>query len=359
MKTIVATILAAAVLSACGERFFTPDDPMITDEQAAAIAIVVTPVPVVIIQTKEPAMNLNDFVKRDAVTSEATPLAVLPGVIPTATPEPTATPAPTPTPTAQDYANERIEYLTRCRHWGMENLGGIIYSEFIRLNPYDMTDLERVLWRKSLDEQVSWGDSKSWFGYFGEGNRWCRDYHTEIISEHNAHKRNAQYKDQCYAGMIVSAVELKEFFDDSAAWEIDQGQRLADNPINQYLRVLNWIEIDGIDLMNMPERPRELLIRLEEDNDSNLIDLWGSHRLPTKTHQARVGGEYREVDNVGERVEWYGIWGTFGSRECRKYYPQLFYGRWIPVDSLDRPNDEYDLPADAFGQGNRNIIMSK
>ena len=81
----------------------------------------------------------------DTPMSVTTPIAVLPSY----TPEPTATVAPRPTamPTDGPSAKEqREEFIARCKHWALRNLEPIEYSRFEELDPYNMSDLERVLW---------------------------------------------------------------------------------------------------------------------------------------------------------------------------------------------------------------------
>ena len=108
----------------------TPGQPKEAGESGARPS---TPSPAA---TPEPA---------DTPTSATTPLAVLPSY----TPEPTATAAPRPTamPTDGPSAKEqREEFITRCKHWALRNLEPIEYSRFEELDPYNMSDLERVLW---------------------------------------------------------------------------------------------------------------------------------------------------------------------------------------------------------------------
>ena len=43
--------------------------------------------------------------------------------------------------------------MARCKHWALRNLKPVEYSRFEKLDPYDMTDLERVPWGSVIVEQ--------------------------------------------------------------------------------------------------------------------------------------------------------------------------------------------------------------
>ena len=100
---------------------------------------------------------------------------------------------------------------------------------------------------------------------------------------------------------------------DTAAYEIP----------NQYVRVLRWMEIPSQQLLKMDEPPHKLLMGLH--NKKNAYDL----NIPTGTHSE---AEWRGILSATLAVRGYGI------EECKFYYPQLYYGYWVPFAV---PSDEW------------------
>ena len=230
---------------------------------------------------------------RPTVTPEATPLSLAGRITPTATPTPWPTPTQIPTQAkAADLSELAQEYRMRCLHYVREHEQPVTYAEFRDLDPDNMTDLERVLWG-----QIS---SKSEF------ERYCQDYWSEPLSVENAHKRNNSYWNECYRGLWRSRVD---YLSDDHRWD-------------QFSRIANWLDIPGDTLMEMSPKPLDLVVIAWE--------------------REQRGYEPEPED------EWYGIlraWpdNDFGvgpelgrngyAEECVYYYPQLFTGRWIPLDT--------------------------
>lgn len=229
-------------------------------------------------------------------TPEATPLSLAGRITPTAT----ATPWPTPTQipnVARDAQLSELEaeYRVRCLHYVRENAQPITYAEFRELDPDNMTDLERVLWG-----QIS---SNSDFELY------CRDYWSEPLSVANASKRNESYRDECYWEL----------------WEMRERNVLGRQSVwDQYARIANWLEIPGDELLAMSPRPLDLVASIWErdfrgddtfDDPENewygILDLWPRNTFAVGPHLAHR--DYFEV--------------------CVYYYPQLFTGRWIPLDT--------------------------
>ena len=202
----------------------------------------------------------------DTPMSATTPLAVLPSY----TPEPTATVAPRPTampidaPAAKE---QREEYIARCRYWALRNLEPIEYSRFEELDPYDMPDLERVLWgsvivgRDQVSEisayystSVDNGD----FRFQGSHVEWCQDYWSEPLSHDNAGKRNhPAWQISCQAESPGDAWEIEEMVE--RAFEQYEAEGISAVIVNQYARILNWLDIDGDTLLTIDPKPRDIV----------------------------------------------------------------------------------------------------
>ena len=86
----------------------------------------------------------------------------------------------------------------------------------------------------------------------------------------------------------------------------------------------------------------------------------------------RARGGYPSSSASAEDIEWWGIeslWGYDQMRYCRNYYPQIFFGRWVPLDSygldkelesalveLDRMRERDGWP-DWVDDTNRDIVI--
>ena len=277
-------------------------------------------------------------------STAAAPLASGLAVLPSYTPEPSPTSItiPTATPVSTEAKQElRDEYLQRCRHWALNNLPPLVFNEFDSLNPYDMTDLQRTLWSDQLN------------GGFrvGEGS-WCRDYWSEELSVSNASKRNDQFYDSCKLNLVERGVRFENF------WQTSNTDDMSPILVNQYVRILNWLDITGDDLLSMDQRPDELIRRLTETAETRYInDNVSKHLGPRKGAPSEV-------------IEWWKIeelWNDVS--DCSAYYPQLFFGRWIPVDTygfnnkiqgdanlLQEARDRDDWP-DWADQKDRDILI--
>ena len=259
----------------------------------------------------------------DTPVSVNTPLAVLPSY----TPEPAPTSSPVPTATAvtsEDAVAQRDENVARCQHWAMQNFEPIEFARFERLDPKTMTDLDRILWGKMI---ASPGNHFNVFNVRPNETEWCQDYWSEPLTEQNAHKRNEQFRDECRISIVSRAGEYEESIKNWAeSAKENAGIDVAPVIVNQHIRVMNWMDIDGAELLQMQERPVALVKRIYEGREEGYFDNYHDwERFPTK-------------DTPSERLEWWGIEGAFfyhidpDTNFCGLYYPQLFYDRWIPID---------------------------
>ena len=272
-----------------------------------------------------------------AVAATAKPVVTPLAVLPSFTPQPVATRTPVPTATALtsgEVEEVRAEYVARCKHWALRNMEPVEYSRFEQLNPYDMTDLERVLWGSILVDRErvthidnyygSWGWSK--VKYQSEHLEWCQDYWSEPLLERNANKRNHElWEINCF----LKLVRYGEAFEDAAenAFENYEDEGMSSVVVNQGIRLLNWMDIDGIALFSMEHKPADLVNgffrALERDDydfkDSYVVSDWLTEIAPS---------EYKEWWTIHK------AWGSSDIKSCRSYYPQLFWDRWVPLDNF-------------------------
>ena len=171
--SILLLILTICLLSACSEDgLFSEPSPVPPQEPA-------TPQSPLRESSGRPATPMPAATAKPANTpvSVGTPLTVLPSYTPE--PEPTSSPVPTATAITSEAAqSKREEYVARCKHWALRNLEPIEYSKFERLDPYNMTDLERVLWGIVLvDQEQVQTTGQYYYGFSSDGEiRFEKDY---------------------------------------------------------------------------------------------------------------------------------------------------------------------------------------
>lgn len=256
----------------------------------------------------------------------ATPLAVLPSYTPE--PSPTVVPVPTTTPVSAKRTEEiKDENIQRCLHWALQNLKPIEFSRFEQLDPYGMTDLERILWGEMIERP------RSRLGgfWFAKGSAaWCADYWSEPLTEENINKRNEQYKDGCDLSIVSQASKYEKDVRDGSTKSAQNDYSIPPIMVNQYIRIMNWMDISGEDLLNMDEPPIALVERIFNQRDEIYSDEYkGRYNLPKENAPSDV-------------VEWWRIeeaWFDFVDPDdyiaCGWYYPQLFFGRWMPMDDYE------------------------
>ena len=244
-------------------------------------------------------------------------------------------------PSGREAVEKAAENIQRCKHWALQNLEPIELSSFEMLNPKTMSDLDRILWGKMIENPRNRYDG---FEPIEGETEWCMDYWSEAMSERNAYKRNEQFRDECRYKMVNKAVEYENEVKAQADWvrenyDVD----VAPVVVNQYIRVMNWMDIDGMELLQMPETPRGLVWRLLENREEDYYDKYShSEKFPSK-------------DTPSEILEWWQIEEAFfyaidsDDSQCAFYYPQLFFGRWIPIDAYgteDKAQEYKDLTED-------------
>ena len=269
----------------------------------------------------------------DTPISVTTPIAVLPSY----TPEPTATVAPRPTamPTDGPSAKEqREEFIARCKHWALRNFEPIEYSRFEELDPYNMSDLERVLWGSVIVRQDQVGSISAYYSNsvdngdfrFRNGQvEWCQDYWSEPLNQENAGKRNhPAWQISCQADLAGDAWEFEERVE--YAFEEYESEGMSAVIVNQYARILNWVDIDGDTLLTIDPKPRDI-VRLVWDREDD---------GPSRYRERNRISDWPLSSSKAEDIEWWHIESVWQAdwEECKSYYPQLFFGRWVPLDDF-------------------------
>ena len=325
-------------------------DPAASEQDAPPAAD--TPSPAASPQTAADALPIarpNAAAPNPSQSASPTPLAVLPSLPPTPTPSPVPTPTPPP---ASDGATAGISIATqnqkRCDFWALNNLSIQVYNRFSTLEPYRMLDFDRALWRKTLhvdNDGDYYRSADRLHPRTGEPSEWCQDYWSEELSAANADKRNMAWKNRCYADIAEQADEINEDYGRSIYEE-----RTPPDAINQYVRIMNWMDIGGAELMRMQETPYELIRRLTADENA---------------HYATDGSAPSVYENLSlHELEWYGVaraWNKANENYgCGAYYPQLFHNRWIPLDTNEYGHNDatpVPLPDIAHEGPNRDIFV--
>ena len=197
-----------------------------------------------------------------------------------------------------------------------------MYAHFAELDPYSIDDFDRALWRTQLNVKTNGEyERRRMMPERGTPSEWCEDYWSEVLNVANADKRNEAWKNQCYLNLSARIEETNEYFGEAIFYE-----NAPHNTINQYVRIMNWMDIGVEELLVMEETPYELILRLsiDENDEYEYVDSSG---YPDKDD---------ELDK--DDIEWFGVLDAWwyaidpDTGACGKYYPQLFYNRWIPLD---------------------------
>ena len=189
---------------------------------------------------------------------------------------------------------------------------------------------------------------------------WCQDYWSEALDESNASKRNHElFQSSC----LMALVEEGRTYQNAAERIYSQFEELGMSSVivNQAIRLLNWMDIDGDALLMLEETPYELVNRV-----------WETRALEGRYEQQNRIREWPKDSVLRSDKEWWGIEGVWKHGEiglCKSYYPQLFFGRWVPLDDfgmderleeaqdkLNKARKSYDWPDWADGP-DRDILI--
>ena len=249
-------------------------------------------------------------------------------------------------PTVASEVTQR-ENVARCKHWALRNMKPLEYAKFENLDPFNMTDLERVLWADILfggdrtRTSIGMGyddDGKAVF--WSDHLEWCVDYWSEPLSPENAEKRNSEaLRVECLMRLAKRGNETEGLARRAYGNHEDTMTPVV---VNQAARLLSWIDMEGAELLALDEKPHVIVSRVWH------IRNWNKGRY----RESNRAGNWPRATSPREDVEWWGIedlWLYDQMRYCRAYYPQLFVGRWVPLDTygaeerLEKANERFAL----------------
>ena len=229
--------------------------------------------------------------------------------------------------------SQKDEHHRRCHFWVLNNLRPAVHQEFAKLNPDSMDDLDRILWRSKLHPK------EQHLGYYKKPNDsqdipalmpqnpgvYCRDYWAEPINRSNANLRNHGFETQCRNQLEKQIIKTYSSLGYEA--EREEENELVYSIPNQYVRILQWLDLNGDDLMDSANPPYRIL-----EEQSRHAYAYEENRLDP---------------------EWLGILKAAGMnsssssdlRMCHNYYPQVFYGYWIPMDPEKNPSSDQEQEA--------------
>ena len=119
---------------------------------------------------------------------------------------------------------------------------------------------------------------------------------------------------------------------------------LAYKTANQYVRILQWLDMSGDELLESDKPPYIILQEQSRYRYAHIGD-----RVPDENFMA----DYRREWDGRADLEWLGIVSAAGMsdnssgiRECHFFYPQVFYGYWVPFDPDAVPDHGDDRETD-------------
>ena len=233
----------------------------------------------------------------------------------------------------------------RCKFWALNNLRPLVYTEFIKLNPETMDDLDRILWRPILNPQESLGyyDKDVGASDYQPGllprspGIYCRDYWAEPLNKENANLRNKGFEPYCRHALESHITQEYQRLASSINHNNNKSELAYQTP-NQYIRILEWIDLTGEEILDSDNPPHRMLREMSQHEYSHMTE-W----TPTEEKLA----DYKRQNDEALNLEWLGIVSAAGLSDqsskftrqvCHYYYPQLFYGYWIPFDQSQIPN---------------------
>ena len=217
-----------------------------------------------------------------------------------------------------------------CHAQALDNLQPHVYAEFVKLDSAKMDDLDRTVWRTRLEKNKNYSHLSGGIPTYHQdsispktiswanrvGNCWM--YWSEPLSKANADRRNQQYAAACHQRLLQHADSR---WGELASHAVRHSDTAAYETPNQYVRVLRWMEIPSQKLLEMDEPPFELLRNLSDK--------------PWAYSTSIDDGKPEDPDFD---IQWKGIVRAtiagrdfeYGIKPCAFYYPQLFYGYWVP-----------------------------
>ena len=136
---------------------------------------------------------------------------------------------------------------------------------------------------------------------------------------------------------MTSRLPIRQPFDLASRASHDEDNELVWKTPNQHVRVLQWMDIGGDELLDAGRPPYILLMEQSRYPYAHMQE-----RIPDENFLA----DYRRERDGEVDLEWLGILAAAGMtdnssdlRECHYFYPQVFYGYWVPVDPGTLPDN--------------------
>ena len=196
------------------------------------------------------------------------------------------------------------EHRRRCRFWALNNMQPVVYGVFSNLNPDTMDDLDRILWRYKLHRNSHLGYCDEDAAPTQEGSLllprnpgiYCRDYWAEPLNRGNADLRNAGFEAECRFRLEERITNRYQRLQD---WvHNDDDNELVYQTPNQYVRILEWLDLSGNELLDADSPPYRILEIQSQHQYAHWHD-WA----PTEDGLIDYAREYDETLNL----EWLGI----------------------------------------------------
>ena len=259
----------------------------------------------------------------------------------------------TPTePTPLTEADQKLTEDKRwCQAWALENFDPHVYFEFAKLDPANMDDLQRTVWREQLGSSGANTRLPTYrqeashpmaIGGADRNEKTCRVYWAERLSKANADKRNHQYQGACLFELVQAADRQWAKLAQAA---VSGGDTAAYDIPNQHVRVLRWMHLTSDQILDMTEPPSELMKRLSDKKYAY------NPNIPSTSDITNLKAQHGDDFSA----DWWNLVGTTLAQNhdraeaCPKYYPQLFYGYWIPF-AEPGGDDNPEIPTELADQ---------
>ena len=137
----------------------------------------------------------------------------------------------------------------RCIFWALNNLQPMVYAAFVKLEPDDMDDLDRILWREQLHGRDQFGYYKPEQGQDSvsvlhprDPGVICRDFWAEALNKDNVDLRNQGFEPHCRFSLQQHIAEQYRHMASYANYEDEDDKELSYQHPNQYVRILKWLD---------------------------------------------------------------------------------------------------------------------
>ena len=157
--------------------------------------------------------------------------------------------------------------------------------------------------------------------FWSDHLEWCVDHWSEPLSPENAEKRNPEaLRVECLMRLAKRGSETERLARISYG---NDEEIMTPVVVNQAARLLSWIDLEGAELLTLNEKPHVIVSRV-----------WHTRKRDKgRYRQSNRAGSWSRLTAPREDVEWWGIEENWGNAPCWAYYPQLFVGRWVPLDT--------------------------